>query len=99
MVYFLPIPKGHINYNIARLEIINLVVAVKIWAAHWANQKIRIHYDNLAVVEVLNKGKARDSVLASCCRNIWLLCVIFNIDIQVVHIPGHVNVTADLLSR
>ena len=31
MVYALPIPKGYMSYNIAHLEILNIVVALKVW--------------------------------------------------------------------
>ena len=99
MVYALPIPKGYLHYNIAHLEILNIIVALKVWATHWANRRIRIHCDNTAVVKVLNSGRARDPTLALIARNIWLICAIFHIQIVVVHIPGHSNVLADLLSR
>ena len=99
MVYALPIPKDLMNYNIAHLEILNIVVALKVWAQHWANRRIKIHCDNMAVVEVLRNGRARDNVLALMARNIWLICAMFNIHIVVLHIPGKNNVLADLLSR
>ena len=99
MVYALPIPKDYLDYNIAHLEILNIVVALKVWATHWANQRIRIHCDNMAVVEVLSSGRARDPTLALIARNIWLICAIFHIHIVVVHIPGKSNILADLLSR
>ena len=99
MVYALPIPKGYLNYNIAHLEILNIIVALKVWATYWANRRIRIHCNNMAVVEVLNSGKARDSTLSVIARNISLICAIFHIQIVVVHIPGQRNVLADLLSR
>ena len=35
MVYVLPIPKGYMNYNIAQLEILNIVVALKVWAEYF----------------------------------------------------------------
>ena len=53
-----PSPKANLNYNIAHLEILNIIVALKVWATHWANRRIRIHCDNMAVVEVLNSGRA-----------------------------------------
>ena len=40
MVYHLPIPKNFKNYNIAQLELLNILVAIKIWAVQWANKKI-----------------------------------------------------------
>ena len=70
MVYALEIPMGYNKYDICQLEMINIVVALKIWANHWKKKKNHIFCDNIAVVQVLNTGKARDSVLATCTRNI-----------------------------
>ena len=53
----------------------------------------------MAVVEVLTSGKTKDSILATCARNVWLLSAMFNISIHIEHIPGKKNVVADLLSR
>ena len=53
----------------------------------------------MAVVQVLTTGKARDQILATCARNIWLIAAINNIQFQFSHIPGKNNNLADLLSR
>ena len=87
------------NYNIAHLEILNIVVALKVWAQYWANKRIKVHCNNMAVVEVLRNGRARDNTLALLARNISLICAMFNIHITVLHIPGRSNVLVDLLSR
>ena len=99
MVYSLPIPLGFMDYTIVHLEILNIVVAAKIWVTHWSNQKVQIFCDNMAVVEVLTTGKTRDKTLATCSRNLWLIAAIFNIDFIFSHIPGVKNTVADLLSR
>ena len=46
MVYSLPLPKGYMDYNIAQLEILNIVVACKVWANHWSHKRIQIWCDN-----------------------------------------------------
>ena len=99
MVYSLPLPKGYMGYNIVQLEILNIVVACKVWANHWSNKRIKIWCDNQAVVEVLTTGRCKDHILAVCARNIWLISAIYNFQIKAQHISGHRNVTADLLSR
>ena len=91
--------KGFKNHNIAQLEILNIVVALKIWTPCWENKKLRIYCDNLASVEVLTSGKARDQIMATCARNIWLLCSLFNVHSSVHHISGKDDDVADLLSR
>ena len=98
MCIFLQIPKGFRGYNIAHLEILNVVVALKIWGQVWANKFIQIMYYNIAVVEVLY-GRAKDSIMATCARNIWLLAGMYNINLIVSHIRGLDNTVADLLSR
>ena len=97
--YALPIPKGFNDYSFIHLEMLNIVVALKVWAHQWANKKLRIKCDNMAVVEVLLSDKTKDNVLATCARNIWMLTALFNITIHIEHIPGKCNVIADLLSR
>ena len=78
---------------------INIVVAAKIWASHWPNKRVQIFSDNMAVVQVLTTGKARDTVYPTCACNIWLIVALNNIHFQFSHIPGKSNVLADLLSR
>ena len=65
----------------------------------WANKSIQIMCDNREVVDVLTCGRARDSIMATCARNVWLLAAMFNVNIIVSHIRGLDNSIADLLSR
>ena len=99
MVYALPIPLGFCNYTIVHLEMLNIMVALKVWGQHWADKCIEIKCYNLAVVLVLQEGKARDPLLAMFARNIWLLTSIFNIQLKISHIFGKHNQITDLLSR
>ena len=65
----------------------------------WRRRLIHIHCDNMAVVQVMCSGKCKDQSLATMNRNIWLECAINDIKLKVSHIPGKVNVVADMLSR
>ena len=78
---------------------LNVIVAMKIWATQWTNKRITLYCDNLAVVDVLGSGRTKDTFLATCARNIWLIMSTFNIQVDVIHIPGKNNCIADLLSR
>ena len=65
----------------------------------WSNKNIFNKYDNIASVEVLKMGKARDTVMATIARYIWLVTAKFNIHFSCHHIAGVENNTSDLLSR
>ena len=99
MVHSIAIPRDYKKYSIVHLEAHNIVVACKLWAKAWEKRQIHIFCDNMALFEVLNTGKARDSVLAMCARNIWLISAMFNIHLKVIHITRKKNSLADLLSR
>ena len=99
LVYHLKIPKVFILLGIVHLEMVNILVALRLWGKAWATKKITILCDNQAVVSVLNNGKTRDTYLAACARNISMLAAKFDIDINPVHTLGVNNGVADLLSR
>ena len=88
MVYALDIPRDYMNYSIVHLEILNIMVALKVWGHCCKDKYIEVFCDNLAVVQVLQTGRARDSRLATFARNIWPITSIFNIHLAITHIPG-----------
>ena len=75
------------------------MVALKVWVHCWSNKCIHIFCDNLADVEVLTFGRAKDAILAACARNIWLLTAIYNVNLVVSNIKGIDNTVANILSR
>ena len=87
------------DLGIVQLEMLNLYLALRIWAPNWAGKRVRLECDNQAVVAVMKAGKTRDPVLAAYARNIHLLASVFDIEITVIHLPGIENTVADLLSR
>ena len=85
--------------NIAHLEMVNILVAVKVFCNQWSSKCILMHCDNQAVVSVLQSGKARDPFLSACAHNIWLWAATHDIELRYVRVLGKYNRTADLLSR
>ena len=85
--------------NTAHLEILNILVALRVWHQSWANSKIAIDCDNEALVYVVNTGRTSDLTLAAIARNIQSEASRRNIKLQVKHIAGKANVIADLFSR
>ena len=85
--------------KIVHLEMINVLVALRIWGKFWQHSQVKIYCDNLAVVQVVANSKTRDPFLGACIRNLWLAAAHLDILLQVEHIRGEHNVRADLLSR
>ena len=59
----LPLPHGFMNLHITQLKMLNVVVSLKVRANIWASRGVKINCDNLAVVEVLRSGKAKQEKL------------------------------------
>ena len=99
IVYHVPIPLGYNQFTIVHLEMVNILVALKLFGQTWRGNRVLIKCDNEAVVSVLRSGKARDPFLGACARNIWYLAALQDVEMQYVHVLGRNNRKADLLSR
>ena len=98
-VYSIQIPKNFENYTIVHLEMLNILVALRVWRQQWPGSKILLKCDNQAVVSVLNSGRTQDLTLGAMARNISMLLAIHDVELQVIHILGSDIKIADLLSR
>ena len=87
------------QFSITHCEMINILVTIRIWGSHWRNKRVVIKTDNMAVVEICQKGYTKDIHLAAFVRNIWLLTAQYDIELSVCHVYGRNNEVADLLSR
>ena len=98
-IYAGKIPEQLRHLHIAALEMLNILVAIRLWANEWSGLSLKIHCDNQAVVSVLRCGKTRDPDLASISRNIFMLFAKYDVFLIVEHVAGKNNQLADLLSR
>ena len=98
-VYTIEIPLGYKDFNISHLEMLNILVALRVWGPAWQGKKLLVHCDNQAVVAILNSGATRDLTLAAIARNIFMESAKCDINLSVIHILGKDNPIADLLSR
>ena len=90
-VYSIPIDLGFQDLGIVHLEMLNILVALRVWGHRWQGKRIIIHCDNQAVVIILNSGKTKDTTLAAITRNIAMLTAINDINLNTIHIPGKLN--------
>ena len=75
-----------VSLSITQLEMLNVLIAMRIFG-HWLeNQKIKLHIDNKAVVHALSNGRIKDKYLQSVARSIWLIAAVKDIDIEYAHI-------------
>ena len=72
--------------SIVHLEMLNILVAIRVWGVQWSARNIRIHCDNQAVVCVLTTGKTRDLTLAAIAWNIFMETARLEMSLRTVHI-------------
>ena len=69
-IYHLPIVRGFRQWAIVHLEMVNILIAIRLFKSLWKGRKVLIKCDNEAVVSVLKTEKTRDPYLAACGCNI-----------------------------
>ena len=87
------------NHSIAHLEMLNVVVALKVWRELWAGKRVRIEGDNSNTCLALQTGRSRDPFLQHCVREVFLITAAEDIELLALHKPGVLLVRADALSR
>ena len=84
---------------IHKLEFLAVLVGARTWGCRFSGLKIRIYCDNKSVVDVINSSKTKDSFMATCLRELWLVVSTNKFELRAVHLPGEENRVADWLSR
>ena len=92
-------PEDWEGVDIASKELVPVVVAAALWGRQWSGSHVCFHFDNMAVVAVLNNRSAKNSLLAHLLRCFSLFSAYFAFHFTAVHIPGVLNTAADALSR
>eukprot|EP00794_Sanderia_malayensis_P013029 gene13029-biopygen10387 len=94
-----PWPDNLLSLNIAIKEFIPIVLAAKVWGRSWQRLRVAFRCDNMAVVQCLQNGTAKDRHLAFLLRELTILAITLNFTFTAVHLPGKQNTSADALSR
>ena len=87
------------DFDINVKELLAIIVALRLWGPNMAGQCLLLHSDNQDAVLALNNRCSRSPLIQQCLHIIWFLCETFDFDTQAEHIPGYINVIADLLSH
>ena len=76
------------NHPICHLEVLNVVVALSIWAPKLICKLVHLFCDNAMAVNVFQAGCSKDQSIQVCARQLWLLCTTHDITLAVGHIVG-----------
>ena len=91
------IANGH---HISQLEALNVLAAVRAFTTmDHAGGIVEVYCDNQASVSAYSSGRARDYVLAACCRAMWFKAAATQTTLRFTHVPGEAMVLPDALSR
>lgn len=95
----LPWPASWLAIPIAAKELVPIVASLAVWGSSWSGGTVQVYCDNMAVVQCLRAGSARDPLLNHLLRVLALLLVRLQVSLRADHIPGLRNNGADALSR
>ena len=85
------------HLSITQLEMLNVLIALRVFGDAWHHKSICIHTDNKAAIYSLEKGCIKDKFMQAVGRSVWLIAAIFDITLKFVHIAGSINQKADFL--
>ena len=85
--------------SMAFFELYPIVMACIIWGQNWTRHRILFYCDNLATVEIINKGRSKNSSIMKLMRKLTFHSALNNYVIHAKHIAGVDNSIADAISR
>lgn len=85
--------------NINTLELWPIVMGLKRWYPYFKNSTLVIYTDNTQVKFMLSKGVSSNRLCMSWIREIYWICEIYNIQLDVRYVSTSDNILADALSR
>ena len=71
------------NHPICELEAINAMVALKCWTPQLTAQNVVLHSDSATVLVIFQAGRGHNTVIQPCVREIWCVCAINDINLNV----------------
>ena len=87
-------------HHITQLEAINVLAAVRTFVnTTHASGTVEVYCDNESSMCSYSSGRARDHVLAACCRAMWYHAASTQTNLVFAHVPGEDMILPDTLSR
>ena len=88
-----------LEWQIAEKKLLPILFSMVVWGKWWSGKRVECHCDNMAVVAVVNSGRAKDKIMMHMLRCMFFVAAYHDIHIHATHIPGVENTAADALSR
>ena len=90
-----------LNLSITHLEMLNILIAARIFAKQWAHHTVNLGCDNKAAVAVLQSARAKDRLLAACAKQLWMFATVYDFSLMAFHRSGEEMqaIGVDALSR
>lgn len=85
------------HINLMELEV--LARSLRVWGPVWRDSIVVFGSDSSFTVAVTNSGVSHNTKAMAILRELWHLCVIFNIELRAKWLPGVTNTLPDLASR
>lgn len=85
--------------SVAQLEFVTVIIAVKLWASTWKGSRLVVKCDNISTVQVINSGRASDSFMQCCARELIFLQCKWEFELLALHSTDVDNRLSDLLCK
>ena len=86
------------NLDINHKETLAIVLAAQRWGPLWSHQRVVIHSDNQAAVQIINKGITASPVVMNALRTLFWLSALYNFQITAVYLAA-LTTPSQILSR
>ena len=86
------------NLHINHKETLAIVLAAQRWGQLWSSQRVVIHRENQAAVQIIDKGITASPVVMNVLRTLFWLSALYNFHITAVYLAGTDNALADSIS-
>ena len=80
-------------------ELYPIVMALLLWGHQWKRKRLLFYCDNLATVNIINKGRSKSKMIMNLMRKLTFCSAVNNVTLHAEHIPGKTNTIADAISR
>ena len=88
-----------LSQGIMAKELVPILLGCIIWGPQLSKQSVLVLCDNLSLVNAINKGASKDTLVMHLLCCLWFFTAYFDITLTAGHIPGACNTIADELSR